>query len=136
VARLHGARHRLLAENLQSAFADLWAFSTGEVLTGDSFFPDDVDAGRDPDPDAVHSIGVNSSPSSEEHPLRLFFFLTFLAARERLWIASPYFVPDKHTREVVKRRARAGVDVRVLLPNEHTDAKPIRAPATATTRSC
>jgi cardiolipin synthase A/B len=114
-----------LAENLQSAFSDLWAFSTGEVLNGDSFFPDDWGE-REARRAEARSIAVNSSPSSEEHPLRLFFFLTFLAARRRLWIASPYFVPDKHTREVVKRRARAGVDVRLLLPNEHTDAVPIR----------
>jgi cardiolipin synthase A/B len=124
---------RTLAGNTQSAFAELWAFSTGEVLTGDSFFPTDTLAdpseevtGAAPDDDEIHSIGVNSSPSSEEHPLRLFFFLSFLAARERIWITTPYFVPDKHTREVVKRRARAGVDVRILMPNERTDAKPIR----------
>lgn len=114
-----------LAENLQSAFSELWAFSTGEVLTGDSFFPDnsDSDGGRYAH---VRSLGIISSPSSEEHPLRLFFFLSFLTARRRLWITSPYFVPDKHLRSVVARRARAGVDVRILLPNEHTDAKPIR----------
>jgi cardiolipin synthase A/B len=113
-----------LAENLQSSFSELWAFSTGEVLTGDSFFPDDDDV--EASAPRVRSIGINSSPGSEEHPLRLFFFLSFLAARERLWIASPYFVPDKHTRAVVRRRAQAGVDVRILIPNELTDAKPIR----------
>jgi cardiolipin synthase A/B len=113
-----------LAENLQSAFAELWAFCTGEVLIGDSFFPDN---GTDDDAYAnTRSLGIISSPSNEEHPLRLFFFLSFLAARRRLWIASPYFVPDKHLRSVVERRARAGVDVRILLPNEHTDARPIR----------
>jgi cardiolipin synthase A/B len=112
-----------MVENLQSAFAELWAFSTGEMLTGDSFFPDHEHDERHA---GVRSVGIISSPSSEEHPLRLFFFLSFLSARERLWIASPYFVPDKHLREVVKRRARAGVDVRLLLPNEHTDAWPIR----------
>jgi cardiolipin synthase len=112
-----------MAHNLQSAFCELWAFATGEVLTGEDVFPGDL--GDDPRSD-VHSCGVISSPSSEEHPLRVFFFLTFLAARERLWITTPYFVPDKHTREVVKRRARAGVDVRILMPNEHTDAWPIR----------
>jgi cardiolipin synthase A/B len=115
-----------LAENLQSAFAELWAFSTGEVLTGDSFFPDTWNGEEADRYASVRSVGIISSPASEEHPLRLFFFLTFLAARERLWIASPYFVPDKHTREVIKRRARAGVDVRILLPNHLTDAKPIR----------
>jgi cardiolipin synthase A/B len=67
-----------------------------------------------------------SAPSSEEHPLRLFFMLSFMAARERLYIATPYFVPDKHTRQLVEEKAKAGVDVRILMPNEHTDAKPIR----------
>lgn len=119
-----------LPENLQSAFAELWAFSTGEMLTGDSFFPDgpgpSADGEANPEHADTRSMGIISSPSSEEHPLRLFFFLSFLAARSRLWIASAYFVPDKHLRDVLKRRARAGVDVRLLLPNEHTDAKPIR----------
>jgi cardiolipin synthase len=110
-----------LAESVQSAFAELWANVTGEVLTAEAFFPDDAD-----DPSSIRSIGVGSSPGSEEHPLRLFFFLTFLAARRRLWITTPYFVPDEHVRRVVMRRARAGVDVRILMPNEHTDARPIR----------
>ena len=112
-----------IAHNLQSAFCELWAFSTGEVLTGEDVFPGEV---MDDPESGVHSCGVISSPSSEEHPLRLFFFLTFLAARERLWITTPYFVPDKHTRQVVMRRARAGIDVRILMPNHHTDARPIR----------
>jgi cardiolipin synthase len=112
-----------LAQNLQSAFAEPWAYCTGEVLTGDEFFPPDVEDNQT----GVQSIAVNSSPGLEEHPLRLFFFLTFLAARRRLWITTPYFVPDKHTRGVVKRRARAGVDVRIIMPDSHTDAKPIRA---------
>jgi cardiolipin synthase len=112
-----------LAQNLQAAFAEPWAYCTGEVLTGDAFFPPDLEDERT----GVRSISVNSSPGLEEHPLRLFFFLTFLAARRRLWITTPYFVPDKHTRGVVKRRARAGVDVRIIMPDRHTDAKPIRA---------
>lgn len=123
-----------LAENVQSAFAELWAAGTGEVLTGEAFFPsfdDDPAPLMDAGPvtgsgGSLHSISVVSSPSDEEHPLRVFFFMTFLAARERLWITTPYFVPDHHTREVIKRRARAGVDVRVLMPGRHTDAWPIR----------
>ena len=33
-------------------------------------------------------------------------------------------------------RARAGVDVRILVPGNHTDAKPVSRPDRATTRSC
>jgi cardiolipin synthase len=52
--------------------------------------------------------------------------LSFMAARRKLYLSTSYFVPDKHTRQAVAERARQGVDVRVLVPNEHTDAKPIR----------
>lgn len=113
-----------IAESVQSAFAGLWAYVTGEVLTAEAFFPDDAVDDSD-----VRSVGVASAPGSEEHPLRLLFFLTFLAARQRLWITTPYFVPDKHTRKAVADRARAGVDVRILMPNQLTDAVPIRMAA-------
>ena len=49
-----------------------------------------------------------------------------MSARQKLYITTPYFVPDEAIRKVVAERARAGVDVRILLPDEHTDAKPIR----------
>jgi cardiolipin synthase len=124
-----------LAVNLQSAFSAPWAFVTGEILTGQDFYPDFAPKNDDNAADTsssdkktkeIRHINVVSAPSAEEHPLRLFFILTFLAARKRLWITTPYFVPDKHTRASVAARARAGVDVRILLPDSHTDAVPIR----------
>jgi cardiolipin synthase len=69
---------------------------------------------------------VASSPTDDKHPLRHMYGLSFLAARKTLYITTPYFVPDRHTREFVAERARQGVDVRILVPNEKTDAKPIR----------
>ena len=119
-----------LAANLQSAFAELWAHCHGEILVGDDYYtpdgsePEHAQAAEPAAP--IRHIGVISSPSSEEHPLRHFYVLSFLAARQRLWMTTPYFVPDQPMREVLAERARAGVDVRVLLPNEHTDATPIR----------
>jgi cardiolipin synthase A/B len=111
-----------MALNLQSAFAELWAYSGGELLTGEDYFPHRAVAGEG---DTPH-IHVVSSPASDSHPLRLFFLVTFFAAREKLYIASPYFVPDSFMREVLIYRARAGVDVRILMPNELSDAAPIR----------
>lgn len=112
-----------LAANLQSAFAEPWAYTCGEILVGPEYYPATFDEKDNPDSRHVHVV---SSPSSEEHPLRLLFMLSFLAARKKLYIATSYFVPDKHTRMAVADRARAGVDVRILVPNHHTDAKPIR----------
>lgn len=121
------------AAHVQSAFADVWAYATGEVLAGDGFFPSraeaappaSTEAAAAPSQPLVHT-GVSSAPSKEDHPLGLLYLLTFAGARQRLYVTTPYFMPDRTMRTVLIERARAGVDVRVLLPNELTDAAPVR----------
>jgi cardiolipin synthase len=111
------------AAAIQSAFAAPWAHSAGEILVGEDFYPTLHDAGG---PGAIRTVGIMSAPTSDHHPLRLVFMQTFLAARRTLYITTPYFVPDRVLREAVAQKARSGVDVRILLPDEHTDAMPIR----------
>ena len=119
-----------LAPNLQSAFAQLWTETTGEMLVGEEFYPQDPpgeDGDGEPGKDEIsHHLPVISSPSDENHLLRKPFWLSLRCARERIWITTPYFVPDPSIREVLKDQARAGIDVRVLVPNEHIDLPPIR----------
>lgn len=118
-----------IATNLQGAFAQLWAQVTGEMLIGSPYFPtlDDAEevlpAHGEP---LFQHMNVISSPSSETHPMRLLFWLSFHAARHRIHITNPYFVPDDIMASVLMDRARAGVDVRVLVPNEHNDVPIIR----------
>ena len=114
-----------LAQTLQSAFADIWAFASGEILEGPEFFPPAADTSVQEPGGMVHT-GLASLPASDLHPLRLFIAQSFLSAQKRLYITTPYFVLDEEMRDVVAGRARAGVDVRILLPNDHTDAKLIR----------
>ena len=115
-----------LAATLQSAFIDLWAGSVGELLVGPEFFPPPGPApSPGGEPITLH-VGIASSPYYESRPLRFFFIQSFLAARKRLWITTPYFVPDRATRQAAADRARAGVDVRILLPDHHTDADVVR----------
>ena len=109
-----------MAASLQSVFAQLWTGSRGEILVGDDVYP------PLPDDSKILHVSLASAPVHEKHPLRVMFALSFLAARQRLFVASSYFVPDKHTRRFVTERARAGVDVRLLVPCEKTDAGPIR----------
>ena len=42
-------------------------------------------------------------------------------ARERAWIMSAYFVPSRRFRKALRRAARRGVDVRLLVPGARTD---------------
>ncbi|MBZ4193979.1 MAG: cardiolipin synthase [Candidatus Contendobacter sp.] len=46
----------------------------------------------------------------------LFFHQAIAGARRRLWIASPYFVPDPPVFAALQLAALRGVDVRILLP--------------------
>ncbi len=48
----------------------------------------------------------------------LFFLNTINRAKERLWIASPYFVPDESVGNALRLAAMRGVDVRIMIPQK------------------
>jgi len=118
-----------LALSLQTAFGEAWSNTFGEVLAGPKFFPKEEAAGGASEPDdgsrVDRHVNLISSPADEAHPVRKLFWLSFRAARERIYLTTSYFVPDALIRKVLRERASEGVDVRILVPNEHTDAKPV-----------
>src|SRR3954466_2479700 len=104
---------------LQAAFAAAWAEATGELLTGDVFFPKssfadvgDVQAGM------MHSI-----PSTGSTPAERFLALSIVGARKTLYISNSYFVPGENFLQLLLGAARRGVDVRVLTVSDKTDVK-------------
>jgi len=58
-----------------------------------------------------------SGPADERTTAGLFMQLAFHSATERIWVASPYFVPDDGVLEALKVAAFRGVDVRILIPD-------------------
>jgi len=60
-------------------------------------------------------------PSGPADPLEtctLFFINAINLAKKRLWIASPYFVPDEQFISALQLAALRGVDVRILIPDK------------------
>lgn len=115
-----------LATNLQSAFTQLWANVTGEILVGDEFYPPDPDGNKGGGEGLSRHVNVISSPAPLSQPLRVFFMISLGCARHSIYLANSYFAPDDSTRRILAERARSGVDVRLLLPNKHTDAPMVR----------
>jgi cardiolipin synthase A/B len=110
-----------MVAGIQSAFANNWVYCCGEVIAGPRFFPT-LDRGPGP-----CGLSIVSSPSDAMQPIRLLFWVSFINARKRIWISNSYFIPDMRLRRAVADRARSGVDVRILVPGNHTDAVPVQA---------
>jgi len=47
-------------------------------------------------------------------------------AEQRIWLATAYFIPSRKVRRLLRRAARRGIDVRLLLPGPHTDHPAVR----------
>jgi cardiolipin synthase len=93
---------------LQRVFAEDWDFAAGELLTEDEYFPNPHFHGR------TRLQMAWSGPDQEANMTRETYFVAMTAARRRLWIATPYLVPDGALLAALRSAALRGVDVRVL----------------------
>lgn len=59
-------------------------------------------------------VTAGEDPTTRNSPLRSFFLGLICAARQRIWIASPYLFPDHNTRAAIVRARQRGVEVRIL----------------------
>ena len=108
-----------LAVSLQAAFADEWVSSSGEILSGSEMYPESP---QNP-PGVARFIQLANSPADDDQSIAYFFLLPVLAARERITITTPYFIPSEPFVKALEQQARAGIDVRLLLPGSVIDDK-------------
>lgn len=64
------------------------------------------------------TLAIASGPADRLETCALMFVQAINEAHERVWIASPYFVPDLQILSALKLAALRGVDVRILLPQK------------------
>ena len=104
---------------LQAAFASGWAEATGELLTGDLYFP----AVSFDDKGNVSAGLMHSLPTIGSTPAERFLALTIAGARKTLYISNSYFVPNSDFVNLLINAAHKGVDVKVLTVSSKTDVK-------------
>jgi cardiolipin synthase len=107
---------------LRAAFAACWTESTGELLIP-PVEPPPADQAPDGHRDSVVAGLLHASPSVGSTEAERFFTYSIASARERLYIANSYFVPDRAIRAMIAAAARRGVDTRILTVSAETDVK-------------
>ena len=95
----------------QLSFVEDWNWATGRLP--------EVDWVPDPAPDGgdVPVLILPTGPADDFESAALMFTHAINSATERIWIASPYFVPDEGIMSALQLAALRGVDVRILIPD-------------------
>lgn len=94
--------------DLQKLFADDWQWITGQLPPLLPPPPGEGDAS---------ALIVAAGPADRLETGSLFFSAAINAARERVWLSTPYFVPDTAVRSALQLAVLRGVKVRVLIPS-------------------
>ena len=107
-ARIHGPA----VADLAAIFRADWAFAAHEQLAAPAQPAEPSAAG---DGETVLQV-VGSGPDVADDLIYDAFLTAVFAARRRLWIATPYFVPDEGLLRALVLALRRGVDVRIVVP--------------------
>ena len=94
--------------DLQRSFAEDWHWVTGALPP---LLAPTLSVGH------AHTLVVATGPADRQETCSLFFVAAIHAARKRLWITTPYFVPDQAVMSALRLAVFRGVDVRVLIPS-------------------
>lgn len=98
------------ALRLQEVFTDDWHFSTGEKCVSRKYYP------PPPHPGEVVVEVVASGPDATAEAIHRKLFTAITRAETRVWLTTPYFIPDRAILVALMTAAQRGLDVRLLLP--------------------
>lgn len=99
-----------IVTSLQEAFANDWAFTTGEVLDGELWFPEQAEAGE------VVARVIMDGPDADFEKLRQTLLAALAEAQSSVKIVTPYFLPDATLISALTLAALRGVQVDIILP--------------------
>jgi cardiolipin synthase len=98
------------AQLAQTMFVADWYWAT-RTIPELSWEPHVAASGAD-----VMAMVLPISPTRDIETAQLFFVHALNAARDRIWIATPYFVPDQALMAALRLAALRGVDVSIIVP--------------------
>jgi len=103
----------------QQTFNALWEITSGEVLIATPVVSDDT---------SLRSLGkTNLTPDEDIEQLSVFLITSITAAKESLYITTPYMILDERMEHALVGAKMRGVDVKILVPGEVIDSKLVQS---------
>jgi cardiolipin synthase len=99
---------------LQAAFANDWAFTTGEVLKDKTWFPEPRISSH-----GVIARVIIDGPDADFEKLRLTLLAALAEAQMSVQILTPYFLPDPALISALNLASLRGVRVDIILPAQN-----------------
>ncbi|MMZ62171.1 Major cardiolipin synthase ClsA [compost metagenome] len=95
---------------LQNTFLGDWKLASGQPVHDPDLFPEHHCLGRE----QVQILA--SGPDQHWNAIQEMCFGAIAVAKRRIWIATPYFIPDASVYEGLKTAAVSGIDVKIIIP--------------------
>ncbi len=99
--------------SLQIAFILNWYYAAKEKLQFTSSLFPTIKAEGD---QCVQIAG--SGPDTDWASIMQAFFVAITSATKRVWISSPYFIPNEPVLTAIKTAALSGIDVQIIFPHQ------------------
>lgn len=96
----------------QATFLVDWHWASKELISGLNWEPN-IFKGDNSDKNV---LVLASGPADKYETASLFFTNLLNSARKRIWIATPYFIPDEATMTALRLALLKGIEVRILTP--------------------
>lgn len=104
---------------LQNTFLGDWRLASGQKIHDPDLFPSHHCHGKE------QVQVLTSGPDQHWNALQEMCFGAIAVAKRRIWIATPYFIPDPGIYEGLKMAAVSGVEVKVIIPG-HADSRLVK----------
>lgn len=113
----HVAVRGPVVQFVQVSFVEDWLWAVGSTPNWQQGEERELDwtPNKAPEGDTL-ALCLPTGPADDLETCTLFTLHAINSAKERLWIVSPYFVPDEQLMSALQLAGLRGVDVRILIP--------------------
>ena len=119
---------------LEGVFSQHWTFDDGTAdlshvkfhnLKPEENENEEEDEDKEDENRGLMLVIPGANPEIRFSPIQAFKYNSIICARKRIWLASPYFLPDENSIDLLVAAKQDGVDVKILTTSKRSDKKPV-----------